>query len=534
MRRGHVLGAALLTGAMLGCGPNGATVIKFIGVTPQNPQLQQDTVVQFEVDDYRGLPFAGQTVNFTLLSPLTDGGVSGVTVNPTSSVTDKNGGRVQTTLVAVSRVSSVIVVATAGSLTALSPPINFAGGVPSARNFTFQCGEMDGTAAGGIHNIRAYDESRTFVAGVKVNCSAHVADRNGDGIPGVEVSFLAEAGTIEASQTTVTDADGNATILYKTTTPLPLDVPPGSFTFSPWADTDLTHTGDSAHPVDTIAPLWMHPYEWVPNPTLDLATYFNAQNAPFDPRPEPQRKDPLRPSATLNPRDNLVTMIAITSGEEAFTDNDGNGKYNPATDTFTDTTEPFVDSNDNGTWDPGEVFVDTNGDGQWSPKNGKYDSSTLIWAKERILWTGEPTAEDGNPALSLPVVNASGNIGIIVHHCQYGGPVAVLVSDPWFNMMAQDGQGDTCTIGSGTSPAGVSPITLVPVRVFTGIPETYPAADLIEFVIQDATCGVPPDAGIVYPVDFNTDVNCTRTATTVSGSILDFIPTVVTGQVVNP
>ena len=117
-------------GFLAGCGPSGAAVISFQSISPQTPELGQITTVKFVATDYQGSPLAGQNVTFSLLSPLTDGGVAGVTLNPTSALTNKGDGTAETTVVANNRVGSVIVVATAGSLTATSPPINFAGAIP--------------------------------------------------------------------------------------------------------------------------------------------------------------------------------------------------------------------------------------------------------------------------------------------------------------------------------------------------------------------------------------------------------------------
>ncbi|MCA9670023.1 MAG: hypothetical protein KC503_30720 [Myxococcales bacterium] len=90
---------------------------------------------------------------------------------------------------------------------------------------------------------------------------------------------------------------------------------------------------------------------------------------------------------TRNPRDGLVTIIAVVDGEEAFSDTNGNGKYDVG-EPFEDAAEPFVDANDNDQWDVGEPFIDANGDGKWDPANGQWDARTKIMAVYKILWTG--------------------------------------------------------------------------------------------------------------------------------------------------
>ena len=94
-------------------------------------------------------------------------------------------------------------------------------------------------------------------------------------------------------------------------------------------------------------------------------------------------------STTVNPRDGLVNLIAVTTGEEEFTDTNGNGLYDDG-EPFVDEGEPFVDENDNGAWDPNEThWIDSNGNSQYDGPNGEWDSDTLIWEPAWILWHGE-------------------------------------------------------------------------------------------------------------------------------------------------
>jgi len=516
MRR-QVLWVAGWACAMSACGPSGSGSIAFTSVSPAQPKISDVVTVTFTAIDDRGQPAAGTGIHFSLVSPFADGGVPGVTLSPTDVNTNKSDGTAQTQLVATNRVSSVIVRAQSGNLTAYSPPISFAGAVPSARNFTFACGPIAGTGSGGVHALGAYDDTRTLISGVQLGCTAHVADRNGEALSGVEVSFLAEAGTIDPTQTT--DDHGNATVLFHTSYPLPADQTPGTFTFKPWLPTDPTHIGDSANPVDYIAPLWMHPYEWVPNP---IAQYASSFTGPFDPRQEPQRPDPVS-GLTFNPRDNLVTLIAVTTGEEAFDDANNNGHWDTG-EAYLDSTEPFVDSNDNGTRDPGELYIDTNGNGQWDAKNQHFDASTLIWAKERILWTGIPSAEDLTTAVQ-PVTAVAGGLGLIVTHCGAVGPVTVLASDPWYNRMAQNGNGDGCSLGgasvTGTGTGGFQPLVQAfPTTFSTGVGVTYPAVDSLTFEVADGhDCSlVPPPAPWSPPQTFNVPVVCNLTGSPISGA----------------
>lgn len=137
------------------------------------------------------------------------------------------------------------------------------------------------------------------------------------------------------------------------------------------------------------------------NPAADLGAavqIFNTLGAglPFDVDPDGAASEPsvihgqdgcgLR---THNPRDGVVTIVAIADGEEAFFDANGNGAYD-AGEPFVDQGEPFVDQNDDGAWNPGEWFLDVNGDGIHNGPNGTWDGATKIWTQTVVVYTGTP------------------------------------------------------------------------------------------------------------------------------------------------
>ena len=529
---GVCLVAGLVAGGLAGCS-NSPTTLVFSDVNPQSPRLGEAAVVRFEAIDSNRNPLPGVNVTFAL-----QGNPDGVTISPTQTTTDATG-FASTAVTSTNRVSAVVVTATTGSgttaVTILSPAISFAGGNSNSVQFTFQCGELDGAASGGIHGIRSYSPSRSMVAGVKINCHAHVGDRNGDGVVGQQVSFLTEAGTIDASSTTITDTVGNADVLYKTTYPLPVETTPTQFTWNPLNDT--THTGQY------LVPLWMDPWLWSANPFSAATPDFNEPR-----RPDPIRLQPSGQPMQLNPRDNLVTLIAITTGDEAYSDDNDNGQHDD-NEPFTDLTEPFVDSNDNGTWDEGERYVDVNGDMQWNGKNGQYDANTTIWASERILWTGVPDGiedirtDNGNiPVLPLPRtglsscgtdgVTGASNVDLNVPH--FGSALfAFVFSDPWFNSMARDDGGDNCVLGGTSQAVNSDPSN----SGGFGIRYEYPPVDHISIVITDTHdpnelsqngMPIPPyNPAVLYKLP----VTCTMTASLVSGDKLTFTPTTVVGCV---
>ncbi len=89
-----------------------------------------------------------------------------------------------------------------------------------------------------------------------------------------------------------------------------------------------------------------------------------------------------------NPRDGLVTLVAVVQGEEAFTDTNGDGDYDQG-EPFVDTAEPFLDEDDDDERDAEEKYVDVNGNNRWDKANGVWDSKIRIMAIYKLLWTGE-------------------------------------------------------------------------------------------------------------------------------------------------
>ncbi len=495
MRLGLASSMVLVSALWLACEPPAPATLEFVDQTPAQPRLGEITTVRFRAIDNRGNPQAGTTVTFRLQSE-----VPGVTLSPTEAVTNTGDGIASTQLTATGRVASVVVVATADDKTAVSPAVSFAGSSANAEQLTFQCGAFSGEASGGLHAIGAFDESRYLIAGVKVNCTAHVADRNGDGIVGAQVSFVTEAGTVGPSSVSTTNVIGNAEILYKTSYPLPEETQPGTFNWT--TNNDATHTGDF------LAPLWMQPFYWTENPIRDFGIPINPQ----EPRPEPRRSDPLRPGRVNNPRDNLVAMIAVTTGEEGYDDNNNNGKFD-AGEPFIDLTEPFVDNNDNGTWDVNERFVDTNGNGRWDGKNGQFDASTLIWVQERLLWTGWPHPTDRtesalNPTPVVRQLDPSPGVPVNIPH-KGAKSATFLLSDPWYNRMAQNDGGDGCNGGA------IGPVLVE--NLPKGVAFNYPAFSVERYVFRDTH---EPDSVVAPfnpPLPFEVNASCRYTASQEGG-----------------
>ncbi|MCY1047082.1 hypothetical protein OV208_37620 [Corallococcus sp. bb12-1] len=169
-----------------------------------------------------------------------------------------------------------------------------------------------------------------------------------------------------------------------------------------------------------------------------------------------------------NPRDMLVTIIAVTPGEEAFYDGSGasngvkNGKWDPG-EWFVDLPEPFVDSNDNGQWDSGESFIDTERldctTGQraepnkvWDGPNGCWDGDTQLWRATHVVYSGFSSV------VGTPIVTFFPDPGAAGFDIPKQGEqtFSVRVSDPFGNQLSPD----TATITAGvTTSKGTVTVT---------------------------------------------------------------------------
>lgn len=168
---------------------------------------------------------------------------------------------------------------------------------------------------------------------IEQRCSVAIADRFSNKIPfATKIFFRTEAGAITPSSETSEESDtmGIAYVTLRTQDPRPKDVPP--LTDEPRVGTGLAR----------------------------------------------------------NPRDGLVTIIAATTGEEEFDDENGNGMYDNG-EAFVDLGEPFVDMNDNNQWDLDEPFIDVNLNGSFDGPNGRWDGNTVIWKSTWVVWTGNMT-----------------------------------------------------------------------------------------------------------------------------------------------
>ncbi len=317
----------------------------------------------------------------------------------------------------------------------LSPEITIQAGVPTASGMSFQCGPrlvpafIDRRYAPLVAPMHDGDYWELGIVPDAAACSVSLTDRLLDRVgEGVTVRFTTEAGAI-----------------------------------TPQALTDSTGRAVATHDVCCDIPADTQPAEW------EDAFRFNLQQG-----------------RVANPRDGLVRIIAVTRGEESFIDLDGDHQFTDQDlhEVGQDLTEPFVDTNDNGTWDEGEPFDDITDpqgrtDGIWNSSNGVWDEDTAIWTGTWVVWTGSvsespyayygaTTCQDGDfdcgegctgdcalPAMPNPAA-PPGNFAFAVA----GGRVGVTAYPTDRNGNCVGDGTATLTMTATTLPAGFEPIFL--------------------------------------------------------------------------
>ena len=376
---GSVSGSVLITISAANTGS-----IEFVSATPQvigivGSGVQDYSIVIFLVKDTSGNPKSGATVNFTLYGP------TGASLQNASGSTGTDG-KVQTILQAgmVAGPARIVAAVPATSISTSSGNISIGGGVPSATHFDLSTNKynLEGLAS---NNVQA-------------TITAYIADRFGNYniLTGTSVSFVTDSGAIDTSS--VTDATGIATSVFRTQAPRPADV----------------------------APILGEPYY----------TYGGR---------------------TYNPRDGWATILVYTTGEETFVDETANGVYDLASaEPFTDLDEPFIDSDDDGVRDAGEQFFDWpagvsgNTIATYDLGNGEWDAQIPIWGKVNLVFTGSPSI--GSTALGILTSRIECTDGTIAP-LLYGDVTILKGATTIFYVYASDVNMNTMVSGTSISVA---------------------------------------------------------------------------------
>jgi hypothetical protein len=114
------------------------------------------------------------------------------------------------------------------------------------------------------------------------------------------------------------------------------------------------------------------------------------------------------------PANHRVTVLAVTTGEESFTDLNGNGRFD-AGEPFVDLPpEVYLDANEDGAYQLGEFFLDQNNNGIYDGvANGLWDDQILISDWIPIVFSGRTRIAADPTTFDLPV-GGSAEISLLV------------------------------------------------------------------------------------------------------------------------
>lgn len=248
-----------------------------------------------------------------------------------------------------------------------------------AQTFVFTCVRK---------NVGAFVDPR---AEIRVTCTLDLRDAAGNALPHTPVQLFAEAGELR-------------------------DVP-------------ATRSKARAITYAVPYPLIDFPHDVPPHPEEESRGFLDNGSG-------------LIPSAEQqNPRDGLVTLLAVVRGHEAYFDKNGNGRYDED-EPFCDEGEPFLDVDDDNGYDArvDVACCDSNGNGRVDGPNSRWDGDALIGRVAHILWSGpvDPSRSFVTPdAVAIPA--------------QGGDSFEVWVMDRNFNPVAAVASGDD--VRSSVSPA---------------------------------------------------------------------------------
>ncbi len=99
-------------------------------------------------------------------------------------------------------------------------------------------------------------------------------------------------------------------------------------------------------------------------------------------------------------------VVVYTSGSESFEDLNGDGVYTAGVDRFvasSDMSEPYIDANDSGQYEVGELYIDADGNGQFTPANGVYDAKTTIWTSGNVVFSAGISVQIASPVVAMKV-----------------------------------------------------------------------------------------------------------------------------------
>lgn len=138
---------------------------------------------------------------------------------------------------------------------------------------------------------------------------------------------------------------------------------------------------------------------------------------------------PIPGAADTNPRDGLVTLLAVVRGSEGYYDGNGNGVYDVG-EPFCDEGEPFLDVDDNGTFDAvRDRACCDDGNQVVDGPNGQWDGDKLIGRMVHVLWTGESSRSRISPNPATIPAQGVENFELTLLDANFNPPAAAGADD---------------------------------------------------------------------------------------------------------
>lgn len=119
--------------------------------------------------------------------------------------------------------------------------------------------------------------------------------------------------------------------------------------------------------------------------------------------------------------DGLCRMLIWTEGEEAFTDTNGNGVYDTG-EPHEGVGEPYIDANDNGSYDGNELYFDLDGDGKYTTADTTWDADTFVWTSMNVRWSSNVLEPIISPS-ELRLNQGSEQAFVVTVTDENGGPL---------------------------------------------------------------------------------------------------------------
>ena len=195
-----------------------------------------------------------------------------------------------------------------------------------------------------------------------------------------------------------------------------------------------------------------------PGTVVSLQSLGGATHAPSPSDFNGNAVGALIAQAPTNPTDlngiatgGVATVLALALGETPFIDSNGNGVWDPG-ETVVAVPEPFFDLNGDGVREANEPFIDLNANGKYDldQSNGRFSQHVVVFTSTRVTFSGATIASMSPPSgFTIPFGNSQTFLLTLAD--SFGNPLAAgssyqVVSSP----------GGTVARSSGTVPDGQS------------------------------------------------------------------------------